>query len=275
MPVEPRQLVPPNGVTLLKLGSSQTDGESEGSSITATTESKSLARLDPSNEARELAELEDRLAADAELVTRLMFAGYSGHEWEVVAGRLAAYGVRVMTAWILDGTIVRRCKAKGWHVGWDDRCTHPEVAQDLARMVVAVALRRFRDDVLIPHLWDPQRGASLSTFFVGQSLLRWQNEYKTWWREQRRYDLGSRILAESPSQPVPDVAGRVVDGAVVADALEHADDLTRRIVLLRAAEYTWDEIAELTGSSVSKLRGRFTRFQKTTADRLTYTRRVS
>ena len=61
-----------------------------------------------------------------------------------------------------------------------------EEAESLADETIVLALTAFRDKVLVPGKWDPAKGASLRTFFVGQCLLQFSNVYKRWRREELR-----------------------------------------------------------------------------------------
>jgi hypothetical protein len=159
--------------------------EVPGPDITASpTPPDWLKPFDQSPQARAVAELDQRLKADSDLVARLMFAGYQGKDWDVVASRLVAYALRVLMAWIVDGSVALKCRLKGWNGPWDGRCRDRQVARDLATDVVVTALEKFRTEVLIPGKWQPERGASLSTFFIGQCLLRWANVYRSWRRQE-------------------------------------------------------------------------------------------
>ena len=162
---------------------SETAAGREG--ITAAASRQWLERFEGTTEGRRVAEIEARLAGDIDLVTRLMFSGYEGQDWDEAANWLARYGLRVMTAWILDGTVVRVCREKGLAAPWNSRCHDQNEAESLAADVVSNALIKFRDNVLKPDIWRPDRGASLSSFFVGQCLIRWGNVYRQWYRGLR------------------------------------------------------------------------------------------
>jgi DNA-directed RNA polymerase specialized sigma24 family protein len=224
-----------------------------------------LASFAGDQEARRIAEIEQRLRADADLVGRLMFAGYRGADWDEVAGRLAAYGVRILTAWIIDGTIATKCREKNWAGPWNQRCQNFEVARDLATDTVAEALAKFRDQVLIPGRWDPKRGASLSTYYIGQCLLRWANVYHRWARGRKNEWPVSTARTETSDLGAPDPSSAALDKVEIAANLAGADDLTTRTILYRAADFSWEEIAALTGEPVSTLRGRLYRFQQVAA----------
>lgn len=157
----------------------------------------------------------DRLAGDRDLVGALRRHGFEGHEYVSTARELARYGVAVLTAWTMRGTIFDKCV----RVGRGVQRPPPGVvidrdeAQSLAGEVVAVALRHFREEVLLPGLWDPSRGASLTTFFVGQCVLRFPNLYRQW-------------LTQQP--PVPAVDDTVLDQRSTGESVED-DVITERM----------------------------------------------
>ena len=59
---------------------------------------------------------EARLAADVDLLTRVMFEGFQGPAWDRMAERLVAYGLVVMKSWLRRGVIFDRCADKGWRI---------------------------------------------------------------------------------------------------------------------------------------------------------------
>ena len=164
-----------------------------------------------------------------------------------------------MTAWILDGTVVRVCREKGLAAPWNSRCHDQNEAESLAADVVSNALIKFRDNVLKPDIWRPDRGASLSSFFVGQCLIRWGNVYRQWYRGLR--DLPSADVSVFDRRHGRDDSTRVVDGIYADGILDGESELVGRITRWRAAHYEWEEIASLTGKTVGQLRGVYVRFQ--------------
>lgn len=134
------------------------------------------------HEARRMAQLE----ADVDLVTRLMYGGFTGRDWQECAERLAGYGLMVLTAWVITGRIMQRCLEKGYGpLEGSSAIRNQDAAEELAGETVAVALEKFRDTVLARGKWDPNRGASLRTFFIGQCLIRFPNVYRRWLTENR------------------------------------------------------------------------------------------
>ncbi|MBN9200002.1 MAG: sigma-70 family RNA polymerase sigma factor, partial [Microbacterium chocolatum] len=143
----------------------------------------------------------DRLAGDRELTAALQASGYRGRNYELFANEIAKYGWAVIRGWIYKGQIRGEVRRKGF--GALEAEPRPgsmiEDAESLADETVVLALSAFRDKVLIPGKWDPGKGASLRTFFVGQCLLQFSNVYKRWRREELR------SYAE-PQAPPPDAA---------------------------------------------------------------------
>lgn len=206
----------------------------------------------------------ERLDADQTIMLRLSAEGFGGSEWEAVAGALVEYGWSVMRAWIVTGRVFVRCREKG--LGGDELA--PPVdglarddALELADETVAEALVNFRDHVLAAGRWDASRGASLTTFFVGNCLLRFVNVYRKWGAARRReiltYKAGFDLVDFDDPATVVTANERVVELL----AREH-DLLNRAIVQLTADNYGVDEIAELVGMSSKQVESRLYRTRK-------------
>lgn len=205
--------------------------------------------------------MEARLRADSDLVMRLGLVGYTGPEWDAVAERLAGYGLRVLTAWILNGTIKAKCVEKGWAGPWHEDLRDYELASDLATLTVVVALTKFRDSVLIPGRWSPNGGASLATYYVGQCLLRWGNVYQEWAREEK-----TRIALPPRDWTGMDASS---DGSInnLLDRLELDETApqrseARQILELKDNGFSWEEIAAVMHKSVGSVRGTVRRLRE-------------
>ena len=140
-----------------------------------------------------LAEAErlDRLLGDAEVLAEIRADGFEGPRYEEFATELVRYGVAVIRAWTYRGMIFDQC-ARRTGAALPRLPTEQEItgddANELALETVATAHQHFRDDVLVPGVWDPRRGASIKTFFIGQCLFRFPNVYRRWYGEvTRRY----------------------------------------------------------------------------------------
>lgn len=204
------------------------------------------------------AERLERLLADRDLVTRLEYSNYADAEWEEVAGEFARYGISVIKSWIGKGTIYRKLREKRLGgvpeapLNWID----DEVVWNLTADTVTTAVFWFKDNVLIPHRWNPERpggAASLKTFFIGQCLFQFRPVYRHWYRGEvkRRH----HVIAVDPADP--ELLGRAgrdqSDRAILAheDATkalaqvngEHA----RLAFVMDAAGMTHTEIAQVLG----------------------------
>lgn len=213
-------------------------------------------------EARRLAEL----TADRDLLDRLMWGSYAGPDYERFADRLVRYGYAVIHAWCLKGLIFIRCADKGWTLP-RARITADDAAE-LAAETVTIALVKFRETVLIPRKWDPAKGASLNTFFVGQCLLRFLNVYRRWHRETQPLPLAEDPDTDPSFERADhdlsvDPEHRCLLRVEAHDAL-HAieDELDRAIAVFKAEGRTNAEIAELCQVSLSVVKTRYHRLQQ-------------
>lgn len=200
----------------------------------------------------------DRLAADAELVDILRDQGFTGQDYDYAARELVRYGVAVLTRWLLTEEIYP-ILATRFQVGLER--PRPGLTKDeaisLAGEVVAVALNRFRTDVLIPNKWVPTKGASLTTFFVGQCLLRLPNIHRRWLKESR--DQFYRELDEGARKhyALGELSGRTRDieddviteliGAAHLNTVRNID--ARKALVYTAFGYPQAEIAVILNTT--------------------------
>lgn len=203
-------------------------------------------------ESPELAEANRRLArlkADEELVLELQLSGYHDTVWNPIAAEFARYGIAVLQAWMRDHTILGRVRGKtghglpATHEGWFD---DDVVTWDLAVDVVMDAVEYFLDDVLKRNRWDPNRGANLKTYFVGQCLIRFPNPYRSHWRAER--DRRRHETSTADDQFLHRTAAAADDTFLtrrrVEDALRISGrEVDQQVFLLREAGYTAAEIA--------------------------------
>ena len=206
-----------------------------------------------------------RLQADAALLGKLAAESLEGPGWDQFVDVLIEYGCAVLTAWTVTGAIHA-------HVAHHAqiRLEKPraeitlEDAEDLASETVADALGRFRDRVLVVGRWDPRRGATLATYWVGYCLLRFPDAYRRWLTAQSRWHRalqnadGDRTyrVEQAPADPAQQV---VLDEAVAEALASVSVEATRQILQLKAAGYSHEEIAELVDCSVKSIESRLAR----------------
>ena len=193
----------------------------------------------------------DRLAGDRDLIGELRRRGFAGPEYQRTAEELVRYGVGVLTAWIARGTVFDKCAKKGRAVERPPAGALDLIeAESMAGEVITVALAHFRTDVLLPGRWDPARGASLTTFFVGQCILRFPNIYRSWLAQVPEYTLDEATARDERRNPVDSVEDDVIRDRMTAEALRlvRSDDARRALVLVGYG-YTQPQIARRLGKT--------------------------
>lgn len=194
------------------------------------------------------ADVVDRLAGDADLVTSLELRNFEGPWWDYFANELAKYGVAVWRAWLGTGVVYQRCKQKGCAIAPLGRPFTQEEIDDLAMDTVAEAIKAFRTEVLMRHRWDPSRGASLRTFFIGQCIFRFRNIYRNHRRAlERDFDLVVDDLG-ALDRGAPSPEKQVVDMIEAEEALMGiTDPRVRRAIVMTARGHTQQQIADELG----------------------------
>ena len=204
-------------------------------------------------EGTEAARRLERLVADNDLVTRLALSGYSGKEYDYFETELVKYGVDVITGWLVKGIIYEKYRLRGYGglpAPPDSLREDRDLMIELAYETVGIANRRFRDDVLMRNRWDPRRGASLKTFFIGQCLMRFANVYRAWHAAEVRQHRAIRetaLLEVAPrlhsSLDGPEASA--VDQAEVRRLVAAvADPRVRTALVLAASGWPQAEIAQ-------------------------------
>jgi hypothetical protein len=197
-----------------------------------------------------------RLDTDSRLVDELRAAQFSGPKYDYYAQELVKYGLAVLTGWTMRGMIFEKVRKKsfgGLTPPPDDTLENYDAASELAGLVVTVALREFRERVLIPRIWDPAKGASIKTFFVGQCLKQFPNIYRQWYSEtyDRVLDGSADLDALTPQQEPtdPDVARRVAIQDEIDGALAGLEPRAQEAFILAAAGHTQATIGDRMGIS--------------------------
>ncbi len=225
----------------------------DGSLLQLQVEAAALAEFANSKEAQRLA----RLANDRDLVYELSLRRYEGPSWRKFANGLAAYGFQVIRAWLSTGRLFMECKRKG--LGLPVPVQHRTRADilELTGETVAISLATFREKVLIPGRWDPTRGASLMTFFIGQCVYQFPNVYRRWVRETAPIRLDAAEVEEQPSLPRLD---KMIDLRRALAALPPED--VRHLQIMVEMGYSAAEIAKITGASKRSVQSRLYRYQR-------------
>jgi hypothetical protein len=194
----------------------------------------------------------ERLAEDADLITWLALNQFAGPDYNRFAEELAKYGYAVIVAWVKKGTIFARCMERGFG-GLPEpppgALTQSDVAEELSLETVAKALHYFRENVLMKSRWNPARGASIKTYFVGQCLIQFPNIYRAWLKAEAER-IGTLVddnqlldfLAGAHGTDPADLA--IIQQEIDVRFKEISDRRLRAALVLIAAGWSQREIAE-------------------------------
>jgi DNA-directed RNA polymerase specialized sigma24 family protein len=131
----------------------------------------------------------------------------------------------------------------------------------------------FREKVLRAGAWDPTRGATIKTYFMGACLFQFPNVYQSWQAECRRWDSLPVVSIDDLDIPellyqVPgtdDTENRVIARdqlqRVMAELRDKYPDL-HQIVEMWMDGYTDAQAAGLLGVTPRTIEGKWHRFRR-------------
>lgn len=221
------------------------------------------------------------LEKDRQLYEELRRAEFRGPRYEVFAQELWTYGIRTLTAWMRTGSIAHHCHR--YNVAFDASETErsilartSEVREALAVDSIAKAAPRFVERALHGGEWNPDKGASMFTFFVGGCVMAFGDVFKAWSRKRRREvaAMASGLLDASdfstmhPGQlslfddPAETVTSRDTLRRILSEATPEAAAIC--VLMLRHPELNQRQIgAWLGGLSARAVEGQFRRLRGT------------
>lgn len=190
-----------------------------------------------------------RLETDRSIIAELRAAGFAGRDYDYFASEIAKYGIAVMAAWIRTHQIFSKLRSRGRGLAEpsDDVLRDTETAFEVAMETVAYALGNFRTYVLLPGRWDPDRGASIRTYFIGQCLIQFPNVYRRWHRETFDRAPWPELANEAmlTARGYEHVEQQVQQQRQVGELLTAVKkDRTREVLVLRGAGWTQEQISE-------------------------------
>lgn len=206
-------------------------------------------------------ESQKRLRADAELLLELQLTGYCGQLWERFRDRLARYGFTIIKSWCLSGKIAQQCHRIGFgalappprRIEFDD-------AAELALETVARALNFFENGVLRSNGWNPAKGATLRTYFIGACTHCFKNEYNRWCAENRGFH--DEELLDCPDVAFPGTEPRPEARVYLQRLIERVPKDARQMLTLSALGYTHEEIAIETGLTAKAIERRLYKLRR-------------
>lgn len=205
-----------------------------------------------STEARRAEDRVQRLLADQALVDDLRANHFDGQRYHYFIEDLASYGVQVMKGWLYTGHIFavlndRRLPQTPSAEELGELIHDPHLREELASLTVAQALPTFRDRALRAGQWDPTKGASLTTFFVGACVYSFSNVYREHRRRAARWSRQDAADAANYDldRHGEDVAGFVASREELRYALNRLKPREQKLVAAHLIGYTQDEIVEM------------------------------
>jgi hypothetical protein len=225
------------------------------------------------DQARRAAESLARRQMDQQKLNSLVLTGFTGPDYEIFAGELAAYGYPVILAWLRRGVIWKHCADRGRPLRPTDADRETldgmfEERLELAFETVAEALKFFRDRVLRAGYWSHEGGATLTTYFIGACLLVFPNVFRRWQAAQRRWHAGlraetlncpgGRTLADLPAADPADV---VIGRAIVLSELDSMPAGTRNAAALVVDGMSFAEAGDFLGTTDRAIEGRLYRYR--------------
>ncbi|MBS2936860.1 hypothetical protein KDN32_03770 [Nocardioides sp. J2M5] len=208
-----------------------------------------------------LAERIARQASDKELIAELRSNGFEGRKYEVFADDLARYALSVLGGWLRTGhifTLARR--ADPYEEELFEFADSKDARTELAVMTIATAMPAFRERALVDSGWDPEKGASLTTYFMGAVVFAFPNQLRdrrrltNRWQRQDRQHTGELVNLDRGA--ITDTADLAVGNARVIDHLNSLKPRERNIVAATLDGYSQEEMIEMFGEeSVRAIEG--------------------
>ena len=223
------------------------------------------------DEARRRQENLERRRTDRALLAELAAHGFTGPRYQRFQEDLAAYGLAVMRAWLYTGHIFTLVAGRSYKLNPTDTelerlHVDPDAREELANVTVARALVRFKKTAIEGGGWKFEKGAGLTTYFMGCCVYMFPNQF----RAQRRYDRRSNdarreatLSVEPLREPAIDPVDEVTRSMTIAAAMDGASDRTRKVLQLMLDNFSNREIAELLDlESDRAVEGIFYRWRK-------------
>ncbi|WP_262705298.1 MULTISPECIES: hypothetical protein [Streptomyces] len=210
------------------------------------------------------------MAADRELYALLQREKFEGWRTKRFREELWLYGWRSLRRWMQDGTIVQRCREKGIRFYYrfeetDQLRLMADARSGLAVESVAWAVEDFVGKTLPAGKWDPDKGATLRTFFIGCCLYAFRDAFKAWARRRRAHLEAVYRSILTYEWASPETAGEEVAAQrdTLRRILEHATDDARAIcALMLTGVKHQKEIGDQLGMTSKMVEGQLRRLRK-------------
>ncbi|NMI63160.1 sigma-70 family RNA polymerase sigma factor [Streptomyces sp. RLA2-12] len=134
----------------------------------------------------------ERLEADRALYERLKRDDFVGREMERLSQDLWVYGWKALRAWMRDGTLVEKCGERRIPVParWSEievLKRRGDIRDEIAHEAVQSAVKTFTEAYLPAGQWDPDKGATMRTYFTRTCMYAFRDAFKKWASGYRRH----------------------------------------------------------------------------------------
>ncbi|OEJ20788.1 hypothetical protein AR457_41670 (plasmid) [Streptomyces agglomeratus] len=133
----------------------------------------------------------EKLEADRALYARLQRCDFTGWEMDLLREDLWLYGWKCLSAWMKDGTIVAKCgerdipvPARWFEVEMLTRSG--DLRDGMVHASVEGAVRIFTEQYLPGGRWDPDKGATMRTYFLRTCMYAFRDVFRSWSHTYRR-----------------------------------------------------------------------------------------
>lgn len=133
----------------------------------------------------------EKLEADRALYERLQRCDFKGWEMELLRDDLWLYGWKCLRAWMKDGTIIEKCGERDISVParWFETETltrRGDLRDEVAHDSVERAVKTFTKKYLPGGRWNPAKGATMRTYFLGTCMYAFRDVFESWSSSYRR-----------------------------------------------------------------------------------------
>ncbi|MFD8992248.1 hypothetical protein ACFVZ4_29905 [Streptomyces goshikiensis] len=133
----------------------------------------------------------EKLEADRALYARLQQRGFTGSEMDLLREDLWLYGWKCLSAWTKDGTIIEKCGERDIIVPsrWFEVETlrrRGDLRDEVVHTAVEHAVRTFTEGYLRDGRWNPDKGATMRTYFLGTCMYAFRDAFRDWSGRYRR-----------------------------------------------------------------------------------------
>ncbi len=196
---------------------------------------------------------------EEELWQALCDARFDGRIWGLVATELARHGIPVLGYLIRFGQIFERTKDLGRPVD-RGRLRNDDEIPGLVHLVLAAALKLFRENAAAGKGWNPQGGTSMASFFIGTCVLVFANAYRWWSPDHDPRQVPVEIM-EDVEAPEPPISSEEVR-RLIKELTGCTDEEICTIVQMKVDGFTIKEISDALGKTPRAVDGRLNRFLK-------------